>query len=79
MSWLHSWEQDISAYSTDRERGFHMIVNTDVERLTGHRCLLRCSRWVKVGRQADVPDSDHAVTGVDGFRIESPGILSSIR
>ena len=25
-----------SAYSTDRERGFHTIVNTDVERLTGH-------------------------------------------
>ena len=27
------------AYSTDRERGFHTIVNTGVERLTGHRCF----------------------------------------
>jgi hypothetical protein len=30
---------NLGAYSTDRERGFHMIVNTDVERLTGHRCF----------------------------------------
>ena len=29
----------IFAYSTDRERDFHMIVNTSVERLTGHRCF----------------------------------------
>ena len=27
------------AYSTDRERCFHAIVNTGVERLTGHRCF----------------------------------------
>jgi len=31
--------KEIIAYSTDRERGFHTIVNTGVERLTGHRCF----------------------------------------
>ncbi len=32
-------QNEASAYSIDRERGFHTIVNTGVERLTGHRCF----------------------------------------
>jgi hypothetical protein len=45
---------------TDRERRFHTIVSTGVECCLDIDVLLRCSRWVKVGRQADVSDPDHA-------------------
>jgi len=41
--------------------------------------LLRCSRWVKAGREAGFPAQSHAVTCFSGFRIDSPGIFSSIR
>jgi hypothetical protein len=68
------------AYSTDRERGFHAIVNTAVG--VGCWTSMFYSGVHDGSRPAVKPGfaaQSHAVTCFSGFRIDSPGIFGSIR